>query len=424
VSQTETRQVAELIWRQDLYPRFEPIPARIQQYAESIELLPPIEINQRNEIIDGYHRWIAHKKSGAETIAVTVTPTLSDVELDRLAARRNADFGIQLSTEEKRHKARQWFTGLDVDKKGIADDLRVPLRTVQEWLSRRTKDMKAERERRIAELWLACWTEEEIGKQLATPEGTIAGLVPSLSLENAVWQKSRIFSSYEEPGWEPPIYNIWKVKQKSNKTTVFGNSEVGFTDNLLYMYTEPFDIMLDPFGGGGSTIDVCKKRLRRYWVSDAFPVPERLDMREWDICNGTPPLHKRWGQVALLFLDPPYWWQAKGKYSEKPTNLANMALADFHDTLVQFVKDCAAKMHNGSHIAMMMQPTQWHAPDRQIVDHVIHFAQSLSNDKLRLERRISCPYESQQANAQQVDWAKVNKELLVISREIIVWEVI
>lgn len=46
-------------------------------------------------------------------------------------------------------------------------------------------------------------------------------------------------------------------------------------DNLLYLYTEPFDVVVDPFAGGGSTIDVCRKRFRRYWVSDRKPIVER-----------------------------------------------------------------------------------------------------------------------------------------------------
>ena len=43
---------------------------------------------------------------------------------------------------------------------------------------------------------------------------------------------------------------------------------VGIVDNLLYLFTEPFGIVVDPFGGGASTITVCKKRMRRYWVSE------------------------------------------------------------------------------------------------------------------------------------------------------------
>ena len=98
-------QVSDLVWREDLYPRFEPNPAVIQQYADSIEQLPPIEINQRNEIIDGYHRWTAHRKVEAETITAFVTETKSDQEFLRLAIRRNAQHGLQLSNAEKKDLA-------------------------------------------------------------------------------------------------------------------------------------------------------------------------------------------------------------------------------------------------------------------------------------------------------------------------------
>jgi len=189
------------------------------------------------------------------------------------------------------------------------------------------------------------------------------------------------------------------------------------------MYTEPFDIVVDPFAGGGSTIDVCKKRLRRYWASDRLPIVERLDIRQWDILDGPPPLHKRWSDVALLYLDPPYWKQAEGKYSEDEQDLANMELEDFYNALTTFVTDCAGKMRAGVHIALLMQPTQWKAPDRKIVDHVIDLILRLQNPSLQYIRRFHCPYESQQCNAQQVEWAKENRDSLEISRELIIWEI-
>ncbi len=35
----------------------------------------------------------------------------------------------------------------------------------------------------------------------------------------------------------------------------YGQSRI--VENLLYAYTEPFDVVVDPFAGGGSTIDIC-----------------------------------------------------------------------------------------------------------------------------------------------------------------------
>jgi DNA modification methylase len=418
--------IDEIIWREDLYPRFEPVPARIQQYAECIELLPPIEVNQRNELIDGYHRWTAHKKAELKTIKVIVTETESDAELDWLMAERNADGKIQLSQEEKKSKALRWFVDLDSDQQAIAGCLKVSLRTVQRWLSRKTKDLKAERDRKIAEMWLAMYKEEEIAETVGLDQSTVNRQVKELC-ESDMWQKSIIFSDYKEPEWSPPLFSAWKKKSKTNKTSHFGNSEAMFLDYLLYMYTEPFDAVVDPFGGGGSTIDVCKQRLRRYWVSDRVPVPERRDIRQYDILDGPPPLHKRWSEVKLLYLDPPYWKQAEGEYSDDPQDLANMELDEFHATLIDFIEACADKMRAGARIAMLMQPTQWKAPDRDYpVDHIyaVRCGFEEASLALRYTRSFQIPYESQQYNAQQVEWAKENREVLEIGRTITVWEVI
>jgi hypothetical protein len=145
-------------------------------------------------------------------------------------------------------------------------------------------------------------------------------------------------------------------------------------------------------------------------------------IRKLDITEALPPLHKRWGDVKLLYLDPPYWKQAQGQYSQDETDLANMGLSEFYNKIVGLVAGCASKMKNGSYIALMIQPTQWKNEDKAVTDHVIDLI-NLAPEKLSLDIRISCPYESQQANAQQVEWAKKERRLLVLTREIIAWRI-
>ncbi len=57
--------VASVVFRADLYPRIQTSATTVQKYAEDLDVLPPIEVNQHNELIDGWHRWTAHKKVGA-----------------------------------------------------------------------------------------------------------------------------------------------------------------------------------------------------------------------------------------------------------------------------------------------------------------------------------------------------------------------
>ena len=74
------------------------------------------------------------------------------------------------------------------------------------------------------------------------------------------------------PDFDPPLYNVWKQQTKTAGVNHFGNSEVRWLENLLYLYTNPADIVVDPFAGSGSTIDLCKKRKRRYPYANVFPL--------------------------------------------------------------------------------------------------------------------------------------------------------
>jgi transcriptional regulator with XRE-family HTH domain/predicted DNA-binding protein YlxM (UPF0122 family) len=433
-------KVMDVIFREDLYPRINKSVETVQKYAEDLSVLPPIEINQNNELIDGWHRLTAHKKNNAETIKCTVTVTSSDSNLLELAIERNATHGLQLSQEDKRDMARKIYhvtpeRDRDEKKKHLAKILSVSDRTVREWLSRIDKDAKEARNKRIFQLWLACHTQEEIAERENVTKETVSQICQKM----ADLPESDKPTANHLTSFDLPIYNVWKQQEKSSGSKHFGNSESKWLDNLLYLYTKPFDVVVDPFAGGGSTIDICKKRFRRYWVSDRAPIVEREnEIRQHDLVvvgtNGEDapktkmtfqvalPNVPRWKDVTLVYLDPPYWKQAEGKYSHSTSDLANMTYLDFSWCLSHIIESFARKLKNGEpkYIALIIQPTQWNAPEKQFTDHV--------GDMLRLvglpvNMRFSVPYESQQCNAQMVEWAKSNKKCLVLTREVIVWEV-
>jgi len=59
------------------------------------------------------------------------------------------------------------------------------------------KDMKAERDRQIAELWLACYTEEEIAEKVGVDQATVNRTMEE-PCKADTWQKCMIFSTYTE----------------------------------------------------------------------------------------------------------------------------------------------------------------------------------------------------------------------------------
>ena len=107
------------------------------------------------------------------------------------------------------------------------------------WLSRIDKDAKESRDKRIVDMWLACHTEQEI----ADLNGIHKDTVSEVCRKMADLPKSDKLSSEHLTDFEPPIYNVWKQQKKSKGTNHFGNSEVRWLDNLLYLYTKPFDIV-------------------------------------------------------------------------------------------------------------------------------------------------------------------------------------
>lgn len=373
-------------------------------------------------MIDGWHRWTAHKKVCADEIQAKVTKTTSDGHLLELAIERNATHGLQLSQADKRDMARKIYgitpdKDRDEKKKQLASILSVSERTVRDWLSRIDKDAKESRDRRIFDLWLACWTQQEIADEVGVTQAEIAKSIPNGDL--AELNKSDRAAAEHATDFEVPIYNIWKQQKKTNETNHFGNSEMRWVDNLLYLYTDPFDVVIDPFAGGGSTINICRKRFRRYYVSDRKPIVEReKEIRKHDVTNGLPK-PPQWKDVKLVYLDPPYWKQAEGQYSDDPTDLANMPLEEFNSSLASIINGFAKKLTN-AYIALIIQPTQWNAPERQYTDHV---GDMLRLVRLPVDMRYSVPYESQQCNAQMVEWSKNNRRCLVLTREIVVWRV-
>lgn len=423
--QVQLVKLSEVHFDEGVYPRQAHDPALVQRYATCLDQIEAehhyITLSTDHILLDGKHRYLAYRTRYEpddlhHEIPVYVRDLAQEAERFRFACHVNGNSGWQLVHDDKVSAAIRLY-GYGDSYESIAATLHVSKRQITDWLSRTVKEQKDRQDKQIMALWLACHTEAEIGEQLKLPRQTVSDRLQGLPEE---YQRTNSAKLAFQDDFDVPLYNVWKQQEKSNQVTHFGNSEARWLENLLYLYTEPFDIVVDPFAGGGSTIDVCRHRGRRYWASDRKPIIAREhEIRQLDlVADGLPALHKRWGDVRLVYLDPPYWKQAAGEYSDDPTDLANMSLDDFTTTLTRLVHGFAKKLRAGAHIAMLLQPTQWKAPGRRYTDHVADLLRAVN---LPLAMRVSCPYESQQATAQMIDWAKQHRQILVLSRELVIW---
>jgi predicted transcriptional regulator len=416
-------KISEVKQRPDLYPRIEHNQQKAQEYANNIENLPAIELNQYNELIDGKHRLTAHLLKNIDEISYFVTETKNEAEFFALAIKRNALHGVSFTERDRKKSAIKLYNGgIGFNKEDIAKLLSISQRSVNTYLTDIDKQIREERRELIQDMYLNCYTSEEISMTIGVSRKSIDEEIMTFG---AFGNSSKTAQSANfQNDFNIPIYNVWTFGKTTNKTEHFGQTEQRILENLLYLYTEPFDIVVDPFGGGGSTLDVCVERKRRCWISDRKPKPGLENkLRTLDITKDMPRLNKRWADVSLTYLDPPYWKQAKGKYSQDNEDLANYESADeFHLAMAKIIKNIAAKQSKGV-IALIIQPTQWKSNNKLFTDHVFEITKLVNSKNLVLENRVSCPYSTEQCTPQMVNWAKENKNLLVLSRELVIWKI-
>lgn len=198
----KTISTSEIIYRDDLYPRFEANQALIQRYANSIEHLPPIKINQNNILIDGYHRWKAHQLEGETEIKFEIIETASEKELKRLAYQLNSNHGLQLSNDEKRKYAIEMIGEMGVQ--ALAGILSVGESTIKRWTETQRKALEEERNRKILELYLrAQYTQDMIAEIFGITKQAVSAILSKNDQMGDILQD-----------FNPPIYNIWNLKKQ------------------------------------------------------------------------------------------------------------------------------------------------------------------------------------------------------------------
>lgn len=416
----KTIQVAlsEIVFDNNLYPRKEHDPARVQKYAECLESMETrknfMSILSDMRLLDGRHRHLAYlsKHKPEHIVTVFVHAFTTDNEAKDLAAQLNSEDNYGLTDDDKRRNAIRMFTRPErATQAEIASTLGVSKSKVNGWLKAIVAQEKKDREDTMWSMWLACYTQAEIAEQVGVTEQAIGQFLQESKVKFSENQ-TLLFRNFE-----PQIYTVWKFAKLTNKTKVFGSIPQEIIDNLLYYYTNPFDVVFDPFAGGGSTIDKCIERKRRYYASDLSPIVARDDIRQWDITAGLPddlPV------PDFVFLDPPYWKQAEGKYSEKNTDLSNIDLETFLNVIGNTARDIKRKWGKSRPDARLALIIGILKQDGEYVDLPFLCYQRIAK-YLELDIRIQVPYSTQVHSGNYVKMAKEAKELLYLSRDLMVF---
>ena len=414
-----TVALSKIIFDEKVYPRQKHDPVLVQRYADAIESIELkqnyICISQDFRLVDGRHRQLAYKTVFSEDreIPVYIYPVSDNDDVFDLAVELNSYSGWQMTDDDKRRAAAKMYARADrKPQDDIAKILGVSIKKVNIWLSDILKQERTEREEKIYNLWMACYETDIIAD---TVKQTPQAVNQFLQKKKEDFQEK---DSFFFRNFEPQVYTVWNFAKATNEVRHFGNIPPEIIDNLMYYYTKPFDVVFDPFGGGGSTIDKCLERNRRYYVSDLNPIPARSDIRKWDIGQGLP---NDLPVPDLVFLDPPYWKQAEGKYSDQSEDLANMELDKFLSTIGDIARNIKRKWSGNrpdGKLAIIIGPYQ---KDWKTIDLPFMCYQTIVK-YLNPVIRIQVPYSTQVHGGQYVQNAKNAKQMLYLSRDLMVFE--
>ena len=121
---------------------------------------------------------------------------------------------------------------------------------------------------------------------------------------------------------------------------------------MVNRYTEPGDLVVDPMGGSGTTIDVCQEEGRRSTVFDI--VPTRKDI----IQNDARKIPLPDNSVDMIFIDSPYGDNIR--YNEHPNDIGKISseTETFYYELEKVMEECHRILKPGKVIGWLIGD-QW-----------------------------------------------------------------
>jgi len=350
----KTIKLSEIIYDKNNYPRQDKTDEQINLYRQASDLLPPIVVSKNKKLVDGYHRLIVYRLEGKEEIEVEVLEDISeDIDIYFEAVVRNAIHGLQLTRTEKRNAAIRFYKEKKITQEEIAKILSVSQQTVSNFVS---EEEKAEREKRnmmIIDLYLKCYTEDEIIEQLIkSGYGLRASQVNAIIKDNDILTKfSKIVTTFDMEHWTPERSNAWKQFRLDKGQLKFkGQLPKELMRNVIYYYSGYRDIVIDPMAGSGTTGAVCKEMGRRYKQYDINPILDEIE--ENDVLKGMPKL--KINKLAdLIIFDPWYFSLLK---EDVPESEFTESYEGFKNAVRIAIGNCSSVLKKGGRLILFMKP--------------------------------------------------------------------
>ena len=122
--------------------------------------------------------------------------------------------------------------------------------------------------------------------------------------------------------------------------------------NLIWRYTDPGDLVVDPMAGSGTTLDVCREEKRRCICYDIAPIRPEI------IQNDARKIPLEDNSVDMVFIDSPYGDNIR--YNDHPDDIGKISseTAQFYDELEKVMQEAHRILKEGKVLGWLIGD-QW-----------------------------------------------------------------
>ncbi|MHA1271803.1 MAG: DNA methyltransferase [Promethearchaeota archaeon] len=176
--------------------------------------------------------------------------------------------------------------------------------------------------------------------------------------------------------------------------------------NFYYYFSKKGDKILDLFSGSGTGIDVGLLMNRIVIGVDLNPT--RNDILKFDLLKDPNPFENNFFQA--IFCDPPYYNMNSNLYSNKNTDLANLNLDQFIQSLSIIVRKFYRSIKKNGYLAIIISNKKERG---KLIDLELIINEIFSK-YLELTHKIIIPYHQTKYQKLNIEYSFKNRKFLLI----------
>lgn len=449
-----TINIDDVKWEPSVYPRSKWNTATIERYSDAMEageVFPALTLQEgTNILLDGKHRLEAYKKAGIKEIPVELRKVPDGMSLKYFAATLSARHGDRLSNADLKELAEIEFEAdpaLDPVKWG--QGVSVSQRTVYSWVSHILNRAKAGRESKAWRLAKLGWTQKEIAERLGVAQSVVSEDIGNCNLAKidtgAGWNDKGIAEWANRTGsnltdaWAAALdgddkerldkldikikpYDVWNF---SGCHDLMGDKHPGripgeLVCHVLYFYTKPGDLVIDPMAGSGTTLDACLLMGRKARGYDIDEHHNRIDIEKHNLSEGWPSTAAK---ARMIFWDPPYFDKMDNGYVDG--SISGLEPDAYLKWLSNSFKGLAEMAKSGVVLAFLMsdwdpENAKKHGDSEGIF--LWDYVRELQKAGWKIKRQIQVPLSTQQVHPDIVNKFRESRRLARLGRYLLIGE--